>query len=60
MDYYTFTNPFFSYSTITKPQTSGFGTNLGLKLEKIRIRAPTASLGGLGIETLLGVGKSQL
>jgi hypothetical protein len=41
-DYYTFTNPSFSYSTITKPQTSSLGTNLGLKLEKIRIRTTTS------------------
>jgi hypothetical protein len=43
-DYYTFTNPFFSYSTITKPQTSGFGTNLGLKPKKIESVLPQSPL----------------
>jgi hypothetical protein len=35
------TNPFFFNLLITKPQTSGFGTNLGSRAKKLRIRVPT-------------------
>jgi hypothetical protein len=35
------TNPFFFILLLTKPQTSGFGTNLGSRAKKLGIRVPT-------------------